>query len=245
MTSCFPILILNARPAAGKSETIRFLKSVPLEERRDRYHLGPIQVFDDFPMLWTWFEEDSLLETVFHRPRLHTTPDEYFLFNDLWHLLIRRLSFEFEKWQRDAEPDQTAVIEFSRGAEHDGYRAAFEHLSEPILKNAACMYINVSFEESLRRNRRRYNPQHPDSVLEHTLSDEKMERIYRFDDWETFSAENPRYLSVGAHRLPYVVFENEDDVTAKGGPALGSRLQEALDRLWLYWSTRGHIAEGV
>ncbi len=56
-----PVLILNARPAAGKSEIIAFLHSLDETERRDRFHLGRIVEIDDFPMLWTWFEEDTLL----------------------------------------------------------------------------------------------------------------------------------------------------------------------------------------
>jgi len=97
----FPVLILNARPAAGKSEIIHALKTTPVEERIARLHVGPLHILDDFPMIWTWFEEDHLLETVFHQPRLHTDADGYFLTTDLWHLLIQRLSLEYEKWRRD------------------------------------------------------------------------------------------------------------------------------------------------
>ncbi len=38
----FPVLILNARPAAGKSEIIHALKSTPVEERIARFHIGPL-----------------------------------------------------------------------------------------------------------------------------------------------------------------------------------------------------------
>jgi hypothetical protein len=33
-------------------------------------------------------------------------------------------------------------------------------------------------------------------------------------------------------KVPYVVFENEDDVTTGRGEALGERLETALQRLW-------------
>jgi hypothetical protein len=33
-------------------------------------------------------------------------------------------------------------------------------------------------------------------------------------------------------KVPYVVFENEDDVTTARGPELGQRLEETLGRLW-------------
>ena len=71
MKDHFDILLLLARPAAGKSEVIHYLKSLPPEERLKRFHLGELVELDDFPMLWTWFEEDDLLERMGH-PRLHT-----------------------------------------------------------------------------------------------------------------------------------------------------------------------------
>ena len=116
MSDVFPIILLNARPAAGKSEIIHALQEIPVSTRRERFHIGELKIFDDFPMLWAWFEEDHLLEQVFQRPRLHTTPDEYFVHTDLWHLLIRRLALEYGKWQRDATEGFTAIIEFSRGS---------------------------------------------------------------------------------------------------------------------------------
>ena len=78
MTSIFPIIILNARPAAGKSEVSRFLANVPLKERIERFHVSSMSSLDDFPMLWAWFEEDDLLQNIFSLPRLHSTPDHYF-----------------------------------------------------------------------------------------------------------------------------------------------------------------------
>ena len=234
----FPVLILNARPAAGKSEIIHALKTTPVEERIARFHVGPLHILDDFPMIWAWFEEDHLLETVFHQPRLHTTADEYFLTNDLWHLLIERLSLEHEKWRRDAPEDHTVVIEFSRGGEHGGYEAAYEHLCREILSLAACLYVDVTYEESLRKNRARFNPERPDSILEHGLPDEKLERLYREDDWSSFSSGDPQYLSIEDIHVPYVSFENDDDVTSNGGEALNQRLEDRLGTLWSLWKRR-------
>ena len=234
----FPVLILNARPAAGKSEIIHALKTTPVEERIARLHVGPLHILDDFPMIWTWFEEDHLLETVFHQPRLHTTADEYFLTNDLWHLLIERLSLEYEKWRRDTPEGHTAVLEFSRGGEHGGYEAAYKHLSREILSLAACLYVDVTYEESLRKNRTRFNPDRPDSILEHGLSDEKLERLFREDDWSSFSGGDPHYLSIQGLQVPYVNFENADDVTSNGGEALFRRLEERLGALWSLWQRR-------
>lgn len=230
----FDVLILIARPAAGKSEIIHFLKQLPDDERERRFHIGPFREIDDFPMLWTWFEEDDILERMGH-PRLHTDAEGYFKHEYQWHLLVERIGLEYAKLLRD-EPgfheDHTAIIEFARGSEHGGFRAAFDHLPEAILRRAAVLYIDVSYEESLRKNRRRYNPERADSILEHGLPDEKMERIYKEVDWEAFSAPDPGYLHVGGVEVPYVVFENHDDVTTAGGEALAARLEARLSELW-------------
>jgi hypothetical protein len=96
----FDILLLIARPAAGKSEIIDYLKNTPVEERRERFHIGEFVEIDDFPMLWTWFEEDALLEEMGH-PRLHTDAKGLFLHQYLWDLLIERIGLEYQKKVRD------------------------------------------------------------------------------------------------------------------------------------------------
>ena len=60
----FDIIILNGRPAAGKSEVIDFLKRVPPEERVKKFHIGEFEEIDDFPILWEQFEDDDLLEDM-------------------------------------------------------------------------------------------------------------------------------------------------------------------------------------
>ena len=230
--SFFPLLILNARPAAGKSELIQALADLPLEARSARFHIGAMKVIDDFPYLWAWFEEDQILEQEFGRPRLYTTPDGYFLHDDLWHLLLRRLCLDYEKWMRDTTEAHTVILEFSRGAEHGGYRSAYQHLTDSVLATASCLYLDVSFDESDRKNRARFNPQRPDSILQHGLETEKLARLYGEDDWAAFTAADPHFLQAGTHRLPYVVFDNHDDVTTRGGAALLDRLEGCLSRLW-------------
>ena len=119
-------------------------------------------------------------------------------------------------------PGSTAIIEFSRGSEHGGYRSALPNLSDAILQQAAILYIDVSWEESLRKNRRRFNPARPDSILEHGLPDAKLERLYRRDDWRELRLPAKGRLEIGGHRVPYVVFDNEDDVTTRAGPGPGT-----------------------
>jgi hypothetical protein len=232
----FDVLVLIGRPASGKSEIIDFLKRTPSDERRRRFHIAKLDILDDFPMLWTWFEEDHILAERFGQPRLHTDDEGYFKDPYLWHLLIERLGLEYHKRLRDdaAYHDRaTTLVEFSRGSEHGGYAEAFQHLPDDLLQRAGVVYVQVSFEESLRKNRRRFNPDRPDSILEHGLPDAKLERLYREDDWDALSgSEGTGFLSMRGIQVPFVVFENEDDVTTGWPESLEARLEKVLGRLW-------------
>lgn len=239
----FDIIILNGRPAAGKSEVIDYLKQVPVEERIKRFHVGEFVEIDDFPILWEQFEDDDLLEEM-GQPRLISnktfeyqgkTLDGYvFKGKWYWNFLIKKLSFQYARLLRD-NPDfhkknQTAIIEFSRGSEHGGFKTAYDYLSDEILQKAVTLYISVTFEESMRKNRRRYNPDKPDSILEHALEDLKLEMLYKGSDWDEFAA-NPDHLQVKNHNVPYGVFENMPEKTDKPD-VLGAHLEEVLAKLW-------------
>jgi len=233
------VLLLLARPAAGKSEIIHYLKQIPAQERLERFHIGTMDEIDDFPMLWTWFEEDDLLSRM-GRPRLHSTPAGYFRRTYFWDLLIERISLEYQKRLRDySSPGEvTTLVEFARGSQHGGFRRAFEHLSSELAQRAAILYVRVSYSESLRKNRKRFNPERPDSILQHGLPDEKMERLYKGSDWDKLTGGTSLgTLQIQGFRTPYAVFENEDDLTTSGGEPLGARLEEILGRLWELYSS--------
>jgi len=233
----FDILVLNARPGAGKSEIIDYLKKSPLGERKQRFIVGEFEEIDDFPMLWAWFEEDDILEKMGY-PRLHSDEEGYFKGEHLWHLLIRRMCFEYQK-KVARNPDYhqkfTTIIEFSRGSEHGGYKEAYQHLSRDVLERMAILYLDVSYSESLRKNRARFNPNEPDSILEHGLPDKKLEKLYKEVDWHELAKDDPAYMDIQGHKVPYVIFENEDDVTTARGDALGDRLESCLQTLWQRW----------
>jgi hypothetical protein len=234
----FDILTLIARPAAGKSEIINYLKNIALEQRIEQFHIGKMAEIDDFPMLYSWFEEDDLLEKMGY-PRLHSDSKGYFLGNHLWNLLIERIGLDYQKKLRDIDKfneEYTAIVEFSRGKEHGGYASAFVHLPMQMVEKMAVLYIEVSWKESLRKNRKRFNPERPDSILEHSLPDAKLERLYKEIDWKDVSAFDPEYLLIKGKKVPYTVFENEDDVTTAQAEALGKRLQENLSNLWKIYS---------
>lgn len=239
----FDIIILNGRPAAGKSEVIDYLKSCSLEERIERFHVGEFVELDDFPILWERFEDDDIYERHGKERLISNTHFIYegkrlegYVFKDqfFWNFLIEKLNLSYSKLLRDDPAfhgKTTAIFEFSRGSEHGGFRTAYDYLSTPILENGATLYIKCSWEESLRKNRRRYNPDRPDSILEHALEDKKIEMLYKGSDWEEFSAADPSFLKVKGIDLPYAVFQNEPEITDKPDE-LGAHLEEVLGRLW-------------
>ncbi len=233
MVERFETIILIGRPAAGKSEVIDFLKQTPEAERERRFHVGPFEELDDFPFVWETFEIDDLLERL-GEPRVFTTQDYYFLGDHVWNLFIERINLEFQKkLARDPAftAKRTVIVEFSRGGEH-GFGEAFGHLSDEILRRAGIVYIDVSYEESVRKNRRRFDPSRADSILYHSLPDAKMERYYRTNDWAQLAGGRPSgRIRVRGHDVPFAVFPNEPEQTddpAKLGPAL----ERVFTALW-------------
>jgi len=232
MKNQFEIIILLGRPASGKSEIIDFLKKTPAEKRKSQFHIGEFEEIDDFPMLWTWFEEDAILEKIMNKPRLHSDKEGYFLYEHQWNLLIERISLEYKKKMREHNyTDKTTIIEFSRGSEHGGYKSAFQHLSDEILAKACILYVDVTFEESLRKNRRRFNPDRPDSILEHGLPDEKLEKMYGKIDWEEVSSTDPEFIDIRGFKVPYIVLKNMPEVT-DDVKKLEPALENTLNGLW-------------
>lgn len=234
----FDIIILNGRPAAGKSEVIDYLKSVPVPERIRRFHIGEFDEFDDFPILWERFEDDD----IFARhgfPRAHTTEDYYFKDHFFWNFLIERLNISYQKATRD-DPSyhdtRTALIEFSRGGER-GFEEAYGYLAPAILERAGIVYIKVSYEESVRKNQRRANKDRPDSILQHSLPDDKMEFYYRKNDWDRLAAQDPHFINVNGSAVPYSVLENEPEVT-DDPERLGRALEKVFGDLWSVYRER-------
>lgn len=224
MEKHYPVIILVARPAAGKSEVIDYLKKTPLVERMERFGVAELAEFDDFLYIWEWFEEDDFL-SQHGKERLHSKPDYYFKDEFAWHVCIQKINNAFAK--RLAEPDflrkHTSLIEFARGGEN-GFRDAFNFLSDDILKLARIVYIKVTYEESVRKNRKRARKGEEHSVLYHSLPDDKMEYYYKANDWDKLSGgKNDGILDIKGHRVPFAVFDNMPEKTddpAKLGPAL-------------------------
>jgi hypothetical protein len=84
----------------------------------------------------------------------------------------------------------------------------------------------------LRKNKVRFNPEKPDSILEHGIPDEKLEFMYRECDFDEISEKNDDFINIRGSLIPYSIFENEDDVTTEAEPELAVRLKKCLDTLW-------------
>jgi len=229
----FPVIILIGRPAAGKSEVIDYLKKMPDGARCAKLHIAPFVEIDDFPWVWQIFQDDLVWERL-GRERLLTDSKAYFKDPFTWNFLIGKINLEFEKiLARDSDflCAHTILIEFARGGEN-AFSEALSYLSDEILKRAVIVYISVSYEESVRRNRRRARPGLEDSILYHSLSDEKMEYYYRTNDWDKLSGGKPAgVIEIKGYRVPFVVFQNEPEKTddpAKLGPAL----EQVFEKLW-------------
>ncbi len=228
----FDVIILIGRPAAGKSEVIDFLKKTPVEERARRFHIGEFEEVDDFVYVWETFEVDDILSRH-GKPRIWS--DEKYWFKDdfVWNLYIERINLVYrKKLAADMNYHQrmTTLVEFSRGGK-TGFAEAFSYLHEEILKRAGILYIKVSYEESFRKNRRRARPGMEDSILYHSLPDEKMEFYYKTNDWETLTAADPNYIDIKGYKVPYAVFENEPEKTLDP-VKLGAELERATGKLW-------------
>lgn len=233
MTSTpFPVMIITGRPAAGKSELIDFLKRTPAEERLRRFHIGDFEELDDFVYVWETFEIDDML-TRHGKKRLWTDERYYFTDPFIWNLYMERISLEYrKKIARDPRyhDSRTVLVEFARGGER-GIREALEHLHEDLLSRAVLVYIRVSYQESVRKNRRRARKGLEDSILYHSLPDEKMEYYYKTNDWEAIEAQDPASITVRGVQVPYAVFENEPERTLD--PALiGEELERVTRQLW-------------
>lgn len=222
----FKKIILIGRPAAGKSEVIDFIKRMPVDKRKRNFHIGDIVEFDDFLYVWQTFEDDDIWDKKLHRPRKNTSSDYYFYDHDVWNFFIHKINLAYAKEiarNKGLHDTHTALIEFSRGGEN-GFREAFSHLSDEILQEAGIVYISVSYEESVRKNRRRFRPELADSILYHSLPDDKMEFYYKVNDWERLSGGKPSgYIDIRDHKVPFAVLFNEPEVTdsdEKMGPAL-------------------------
>ncbi len=234
--STFDHIILNGRPGGGKSELIDFIKKTPLEKRKELFHIGNFVEEDDFVWLWEKFVEDDLWEAL-GEERLYSVTHEFGYVqkedNRLLDLVMKKFNVVIaEKYMKQDGfyDNNTVFIEFARGAVDGGYRRAYDLLSDEILRRSAILYINVSYEESRRKNNARYEEALKGSILAHKLPDESLERFSSTTDWEELTAgKESGYLTVKGIEIPFVSMKNEPEL--KSGPELDERYSKALKTL--------------
>lgn len=232
----FDHIILNGRPAGGKSELIDFIKRAPLAQRRELYHIGEFVELDDFVWLWEKFVEDDLWESLGEK-RLysHVVPDGYVQTEGdrLLDMLMLKFNAVIERdylSKTGFYDDHTIFVEFARGGADGGFKRAYDLLSDEILKRAAMLYISVSYEESVRKNLARYEEALAHSILAHKVPDEGMERFSKDHDWaELTGGRDSGYLEVKGIQVPFVTMNNEPELTEPA--ALEERYGTALRTL--------------
>ncbi len=228
----FDVIILNGRPAAGKSEVIDYLKSVPVNERLERFHIGEFEELDDFPVLWERFLDDDILQKH-GQERMFTDDQYYFKDHFLWNFFILKLAAayaEIKTQNPDYHKTTTTIIEFSRGGKN-AFAEAYSYLGDDILKRAGIVYIDVPYEESVRKNQRRARPGEEGSILHHSLPDDKMDFYYKTNDWHDIAPDKHGHIDVKGQKVPYAVFPNMPEVTDKP-ETLGKTLEVTLQSLW-------------
>lgn len=239
--AAFENLFVLGRPASGKSEFLDFMSKLGDDDREERFHLGKMRVLDDFVWLWNKFVEDDIWEKL-RGERLHSkrSGNLYVLeSSDLFDFLMERMNHEVTtRYLTDDSfyNNHTLLIEFARGGEKP-YAGALERLAPEIYERAAILYVDVSGEESARRNEARYREKKKHTVLAHKCPDEDMERFYRRDDWKDITGGRAAGLiDIRGVSVPFVTMNNEPEST---NPAvLGPRYGDALERLWELWSEK-------
>jgi len=235
----FDHLFLLGLPASGKSEFIDFMKQQASDVLAERYHIGHLEEMDDFVWLWEKCVEDDLWEEV-GKGRLFSKKeganysiadgDLYKFFTECFNREIPKTYLSRPEFYRDG----TLIIEFSRGGDNT-YDYTLNRLDQEILKRSAVLYVNVTPEESRRRNEARYQEKLAHSILAHKTPDEVMDKFYPFDDWDAFTkSESSGVLECNGVKVPFFTMDNEPE--SKDISVLAERYGEALDTLWTLYN---------
>jgi hypothetical protein len=237
----FQHLFVLGRPAGGKSEFIDFMKTLPAAERAAGFGIGRFEEVDDFPWLWQACLDDDAREAR-GEPRVVSarTPEGYNIAQPKFRgSLVDRFNEKIaaDYLSRPSFYDEgTLLIEFARGV-GDGFRESLERFRPDILSRGAILYINVSFEESFRRNSARYKPGQEESILFHKVPDRDMLGFFRDNDWADITAGAPDgWLTLAGVRVPFVSMDNEPESTDPH--VLRGRYAGALGRLMELYRTR-------
>lgn len=230
----FDNLFLLGRPACGKSEMIDFLKNIHDDERASIYHIGKFEEVDDFPWLWqACLDDDEREERGDARIYTEKRPEG---FNLLDHTFRFENTHKFNQVINEnylSNPDfyneGSLLIEFARG-KADGFKPSLEKFNPEILKRAAILFINVSFQESYRKNDKRYKEGLEGSSLCHKVPDKDMYEYFIENDWSKITNNKTSgFLNINNIPIPFVTMNNEPELPA--GTEIALRYKKALDEL--------------
>lgn len=240
----FDNLYLLGRPASGKSEFIDFVKSFDSKERLERLHIAEFEEIDDFPWIWEKFMDDDIWEAAGYKRKYSK---EYMPNNPgLNAEAALLLDFCIEKFNREIKTrylndldfykKKTLIIEFARGGSRT-YKESLNKIDRELWENAAILYVDVTAEESWRRNVARYEENQRHSILAHMVPKETYDMHFRQTDWYDFSGNRSEgYIELHGIKVPFVNMNNAPELPP--GPEIAARYKEALDKLnKLYMST--------
>lgn len=239
MTRTFDHLFILGRPAAGKSEFMDFMKKISDAERTDRFHIGKFIELDDFVWLWEKFREDDIWEKVLGKRLYSSRYEGQYNMEDarLFDFLIEKLNREvIERYLPRDEfyVEHTLFIEFARGGEKP-YLEALAGFDPSVLDRSAILRIEVSRDESFRRNEARYREKLKHTVLAHKCPEPNMKRFYSEDDWPQLTkGKMSGKIAVGGVEVPFVTMNNEPESTDP--KVLDPRYGDALAMLWELYS---------
>jgi len=238
VANIFEHLFILGRPASGKSEFIDFMKNISDAEREKKYHIGKFEEVDDFVWIWEKFMEDNIWEKA-GCPRLYSkhympanpgmAPEGVRLFHFCMHKFNDVIASQYLN-HPEFYDDHTLLIEFSRGNHHT-FKDAFETLAPEILKRAAILFIDVTREESWRRNVARYQERLKYSILAHMVPKETFDYYYSDHNWNELTHDkSDGYLPVLGLKVPFVTMNNEPESTDT--VVLDKRYGDALNKLF-------------
>jgi len=230
----FEHLFVLGRPAGGKSEFIDFMKKVSDQDRAAHFGIGRFEEVDDFPWLWEACLDDDARENRGEaRGISERTPEGYNITRPKFRgSLVNRFNGTIAT-KYLANPafydGGTLLIEFARG-QPDGFRESLERFDPDILRRGAILYINVSFEESYRRNSARYKKGQEESTLFHKVPDRDMFGFFLHNDWDEMTGGRPDgRIDLAGVSVPFVSMPNEPESSDPG--VLRERYSQALGRL--------------
>lgn len=235
MKNTFNHLFILGRPASGKSEFLDFMHKLSDEDRASSFHIGKMEVLDDFVWLWEQFEDDDLWEKINGKRPHGSVPADCGYINTAEQFDFTMVKFDREIKKRYLNQekfykDHTLLIEFARGG-ITPYAGAFPRLGPEIYERAAILYVEVTGAESRRRNEARYREKLRHSILAHKVPDKVMDLFYNEDDWPKITkGSREGNITLNGVAVPFVTMMNEPESTDP--VVLGPRYGSALNKLW-------------